>query len=484
MNAAEAPAKVPLCVDLDGTLLRGDLLWESLALLLRDKPWLVFALPVWLMAGRAALKRRILQHVRVPVESLPYNAELVEWLRLEKASGRPIILATASDQTLADSLARHLDLFDGVLGSDGVTNLKGSDKLAELRARYGANFDYVGNSSADLAIWKACREAILVDTPAHVERTARQTAVVSRVFSSPRSTVDLIRRELRLHQWLKNLLVFVPLITSHQFNHLEMVWQACVAFFAFGLMASSAYIINDVSDLQSDRKHHRKRNRPFASGELGLPWAFALAPGLFLMSVGLTAVFIPSAMWVLFAYYALTLWYSFALKTRLLVDVFTLAALYTIRMLFGASANHIEPSVWLLSFSMFIFLSLGFAKRAAELSNLSNSGATRNIRRAYVTGDLAEVKVFGIAAGYASSLVLTLYMNSDTMRSLYRNSNFLWLLFPLLLYWISRIWILTSRGEMDEDPVLFAVKDRITMLVVLCFIIIMFLATRSWFHIF
>jgi 4-hydroxybenzoate polyprenyltransferase len=187
---------------------------------------------------------------------------------------------------------------------------------------------------------------------------------------------------------------------------------------------------------------------------------------------------------VLFAYYALTLWYSFGLKTRLLVDVFALAALYTIRILFGAAAYHIELSVWLLSFSMFIFLSLGFAKRAAELANLSNSGATRNIRRAYVTSDLAEVKVFGIAAGYASSLVLTLYMNSDTMRSLYRNPNILWLLFPLLLYWISRIWLITSRGEMDEDPVLFAVKDRTTMLVVLSFILIMFLATRSWFRIF
>ena len=329
MNVAEAPARVPLCVDLDGTLLRGDLLWESLALLLRDKPWLVFALPVWLMAGRAALKRRILQHVRVPVDSLPYNTELLECkLRVEKASGRPIILATASDQALAEALARHLDLFDGVLGSDGVTNLKGSDKLAELRARYGANFDYAGNSSADLPIWKACREASLVDTPAHVERTARQSAVVSRVFSSPRSTLSLIRRELRLHQWLKNLLVFVPLITSHQFNHLDMVWQACVAFFAFGLMASSAYIINDVSDLQSDRKHHRKRNRPFASGALGLPWAFALAPGLFLSSVTLTAIFIPSAILTpALAYYALTLWYSFGLKTRLLVDVFALSAL-------------------------------------------------------------------------------------------------------------------------------------------------------------
>jgi 4-hydroxybenzoate polyprenyltransferase len=288
----------------------------------------------------------------------------------------------------------------------------------------------------------------------------------------------LLWREMRPHQWIKNLLVFVPLITSHQVSHLDLLLKAAAAFVAFCLVASSVYVLNDLFDLQSDRAHASKCKRPFASGDLALPWAAVLGPGLLFAGFGVTAWLAPSALMVLAAYFALTLLYSYWLKRKLLLDVFALAALYTFRMLMGSAAYHVELSVWLLSFSMFLFLSLGFAKRSAELQNTVS--APLNSRRAYTPADLPQVNIFGVAAGFASSLVLTLYMNSDNMRALYRNPNLLWLLFPLMLYWVSRIWILTSRGQMDEDPVLFAVRDRTTILVGVAAMVVLWMATREW----
>jgi 4-hydroxybenzoate polyprenyltransferase len=285
-------------------------------------------------------------------------------------------------------------------------------------------------------------------------------------------------REIRPHQWIKNLLVFVPLITSHQLSRLDLLSKACAAFVAFCLVASSVYVLNDLFDLQSDRAHASKCKRPFASGDLGLGWAAVLGPGLLLAGFAVTACWAPSALWVLAGYFALTLFYSYWLKRKLLLDVFALAALYTFRMLMGSAAYHVELSVWLLSFSMFLFLSLGFAKRSAELQNMV--GDLPNSRRAYTRADLPQVNIFGVAAGFASSLVLTLYMNSDNVRVLYCNPNLLWLLFPLMLYWVSRIWILTSRGQMDEDPVLFAVRDRTTILVGVAAVVILWMATREW----
>jgi 4-hydroxybenzoate polyprenyltransferase/phosphoserine phosphatase len=476
--------EVPLCVDLDGTLLKSDLLWESVVILLREKPWFAFYLPFWLVGGKANLKRRILEHVPVPVDSLPYHSELLEWLRAERSGGRKLVLATASDQILAEQVASHLKLFDLVLGSDGTHNLKSSAKLAELKKHFGNDFDYAGDSPADLPIWRECRRAILVETSQKVAESARRSARVERVFSSAGSRLRLITREMRLHQWLKNLLVFVPLITSHQFVHLNLAAKAIIAFVAFGFVASSVYVLNDLLDLQSDRRHHRKRLRPLASGELPLPWAFFLVPTLLLAGIGLVWALIPSALGVLLTYYVLTCLYSYWLKGKLILDVFALAGLYTIRIVMGSASYHVELSVWLLSFSMFLFLSLGFAKRSAELFNSSEVGKEINRRRAYKHSDLPQVNIFGIAAGFAASLVLTLYMNSENMRALYPNPNVLWLLFPLTLYWVSRIWIITSRGEMDEDPVLFAAKDRTTVLVAIAFMMVMLLATRSWFHLF
>lgn len=467
---------------MDGTLIRSDLLLESAALLLRDKPWLAFAFPIWVLQGRAALKRRIADRVELAADTLPYNSEVIEWLHEEKAKGRPLILATAAETHLASAVADHVGLFDYVVASDGVLNLKGHKKLDALQARYGPNFDYAGDSGADLPIWRTCREAILVNPSSRTLRAARKTARVGRVFETPRRTGRLILRELRVYQWVKNLLIFVPLITSHQLGRLDLVYKAVLAFAAFSLLASSVYIVNDVADLESDRRHARKRLRPFASGNLSLKFAFALAPILVVAAFAISALLPVSASAVLGIYFVATLLYSLWLKRKLLVDVFMLAGLYTLRIVMGQASYGVELSTWLISFSIFLFLSLGFCKRASELYNMRESGRTSNPRRGYNVDDLPQVNVFGVATGCLSSLVLAEYMNSDNVRILYKQPELLWLLSPLMLYWISRIWIVTYRGKMTEDPILFAAKDRVTLLVALVFVAILFAATRNWFH--
>ena len=472
----------PLCVDLDGTLIHTDLLLESAVQLLTEKPWFVFVIPLWLLQGKAKLKRNIAKRVQVNASVLPYNADVLQWLRDEKVNGRTLVLATASDQVLAKEVSDHLGIFDWLLASDGASNVKGDTKLEQIRARFGQVFDYAGNSMADLPIWKGSRGAILVNASTATAKAAEEQAHVVRVFKDQHSTIKLIVRELRVYQWMKNLLVFLPLLTSHQIGHLDLLRNACIAFVSFSLTASSVYIVNDVADLESDRRHARKRKRPFASGNLSLTYAFVLGPGLLLAGFALTALLPTAFFWVLTLYFCLTLLYSFWLKRKLLVDVFSLATLYTLRIIAGQAAYGVELSSWLLSFSMFIFLSLGFSKRASELDNAQRSSASENTRRGYRISDLPQVNIFGIASGFSASLVLTLYMNSENVRNLYRHPDVLWLLFPLLLYWISRIWMLTWRGEMNEDPILFAAKDRITRLVILMTAGLMFLATRDWYR--
>jgi 4-hydroxybenzoate polyprenyltransferase/phosphoserine phosphatase len=474
----------PLCVDLDGTLIKSDLLLESAALLLRDKPWLVLALPFWLIfyglfKGRAAFKRHLAGQVRLDASSLPFNNILIDWLREQKTEGRVIILATAADSELAASVAGHLGIFDEVVASDGKSNVKGTAKLERLRELFGNGFDYAGDSSADLPIWAACRQAILVNPSDSTLKAANARATVARVFRDRRSTLRLIIKEMRVYQWVKNLLIFVPLITSHQLTNFDLLFKAVVSFFSFSLVASSVYLINDLSDLQSDRLHTRKRLRPLASGNLSLGYAFVLAPLLLLAGFGLTAFLPLHAFELLLTYFALTLLYSFWLKRKLLVDVFTLSTLYTLRILAGQAAYCVELSTWLLSFSMFLFLSLGFAKRGSELYNLLQSGRQENTRRGYRLTDLPQVNVFGVAAGFAASLVLTLYMNSENVQKLYKQPELLWLLFPLMLYWISRIWIITFRGAMNEDPILFAARDRVTQVIAVLVVLLMLVASQN-----
>lgn len=454
-------AKPPLCVDLDGTLIRTDLLWESLLVLLKRNPLVVLLLPLWLLKGRAYLKHEIARRVTLDASTLPYDQELVEFLSTERRSGRELILATASHVSFAQAVASHLGLFDGrVFGSDSSVNLKGARKVALLVERYGVRrFAYAGNSTADFPVWAEASEAIVVNASPGVLSRARTLTTVSHVFSRPVNWVKQVAKALRVHQWAKNVLVFVPVVASHQLTNGRLLLQAGLAFLSFSFCASSVYIINDCLDLESDRRHPRKRNRPFASGSLPIPFGLALAAACLLGGVLLAFVLPPLFLLVLVGYLVLTTGYSFYLKQFVLLDVIVLAQLYTVRVYGGGAATGVAPSHWLLTFSLFLFLSLALVKRFTELRLMSQAEGKGLHGRGYWVTDVEHVSSIGTASGLLAVLVLALYISSKEVLLLYTHADVLWLVCPVMLYWISRVWMLAYRNRMDDDPVVFAVKD-------------------------
>ena len=449
---------VPLCVDLDGTLVRSNVLVETLVGTLKHHPLLVFALPVWLARGRATLKRELAARADIDVARLPYDEQLLADLRRERLAGRPIYLATAADEAIARRIADHLGLFDGVLASNGRDNLKGEAKARELAARFGEKgFDYVGNDRHDVPVWDRAREAIRVGRRAHPYGT--------------------IARGLRLHQWPKNLLVFVPLLTSHRILEPEALAIGLHAFVAFSLTASAVYLANDLVDLDDDRRHPRKRARPVAAGELPIETAIGLIPVLALGAAVVALHLSPEFLALLAGYVVANLLYSLGLKRIVLVDAFVLAALYTVRILAGAAAVAVPVSHWLLAFSLFAFLSLAFAKRFVEVSHVAARSEAGVAGRGYRAGDGALIGMLGTAAGYLSVLVFALYITSREVVVLYRSPALLWFAVPLLLYWMSRVWLLAHRGELHEDPVVFALADAQSYAVGAAMLAVIWLAT-------
>jgi 4-hydroxybenzoate polyprenyltransferase len=467
----------PLIVDLDGTFLRVDLLHESAFRLIAQHPWNVFLFPIWLMRGRAHLKRQIADRTsHLDFSLLPFNQELHSWLLSEKNSGRTLILATASDQALAERAVERFQLFDQVIGSDGEWNLKGRRKLEEVVKLYGSEFDYAGNSRADQPLWEASREAIVVNATPSVEAAARRGANVTLVFPpgsrGPRSGI----RALRLYQWVKNLLIFVPAFTSHQFANFGNLAALLATFLAFGLCASGTYVINDLFDLESDRRHARKRRRPFASGDCSIPAGLILSAVCLCSGLGIAAAIGEGLFFLLLGYMGFTLLYSLYLKRLLLVDVLTLSGLYMIRVIAGHVVTGIRYSVWLSSFVFFLFLSLAFSKRAAEL--VIHAGKTDPLPgRGYASGDLGIVTTAGVCSGFLSSLVLALYINSDAVQLLYHRPAFLWAILPLLLYYILRIWVVAGRGQLHDDPIIYTIKSPSTYYVAAIAIFVVFAAT-------
>lgn len=455
----------PLCVDLDGTLIHSDLLLESALALLGRNPLYLFAMAFWLLRGKAHLKREIARRCEIEIATLPYNAALVEWLRAEREQRR-LVLCTASDAGYAHAVAAHLDLFSEVLASDGRSNLSGRHKAARLVERYGdRKFDYAGNTRVDLAVWRHARQGVVVGPSASLGKAAARVTTVERVFERERRPVQIWTRALRLHQWLKNLLVFLPLLAAHRLFSLDAAAHAAAAFVAFGLCASGVYLLNDLLDLASDRRHPRKRKRPFAAGTLPLTAGLIAAPALTLAAFALALAIAPLFALTLLGYYVLTLAYSFRLKRIVMLDVVVLAALYTIRIVAGAAAIAQPLSFWLLAFSMFIFLSLAMLKRYTELRVLQANGWSNAEGRGYRVDDLGLIQSLGAASGYLSVLVLALYINSTASEALYHRPEVLWLLCPLLLYWISRVWVVAHRGQMHDDPVIYAMVDRVSRVV-------------------
>jgi 4-hydroxybenzoate polyprenyltransferase/phosphoserine phosphatase len=460
---------VALCVDLDGTLVHTDLLHESVLALLRRNPLLLLLLPLWLLGGKARLKREVARRTQVDVTLLPYDARVLALLR--EAGSRPRVLCSASDQAVVDAVAAHVGGFDAALGSDGETNLGGARKAQVLVARYGERgFDYVGDAAADLPVWARARRAITANASprvlARLRRMRAPDAVIERRAGAWRAAV----RALRPHQWSKNLLVFVAAVAAHRIFEPAALYAATLAFVAFCLCASGAYVFNDLVDLDADRRHPRKRARPFAAGRLPVAGGLAAALLLVLAAFALASLLPPRFVLVLGLYAATTLAYSLLLKRIVLVDVVVLAALYTLRIVAGAVAIPVEASGWFLAFAMCLFLSLALVKRYAEVHRIAASAQQNVAGRGYRTAHLAWIGGFGAVAAGTSLLVLALYVDSTKSAALYRQPHWLWLLLPLLGAWLWRVWSLARRGRMHEDPVVFALTDVPSLAVLAGFI--------------
>lgn len=462
-------------VDLDGTLIRTDIFVEGVLRLVKQNPLNIFRILIWLLAGRASAKAKVAQEAQIDPASLPYEASLVDYLRERKAAGAEIVLATASNEAAARPIARHLDLFNDLLASTPQHNLKGRAKLQAIRDLSGADgFVYAGNSRADRPIWASATSCILVHAPEGEIARCRSADKIERVFGEGRQVGRAFLKEMRLHQWAKNLLVYIPLLTSHSYSRLSDVRAASIAFLAFCLCAAGVYFLNDLLDLDADRAHPTKRLRPLASGALPISLGIAGAVGFPLVSFGLAARALPAAyVGVLGAYFALTNAYSFFLKRVSTADVITLAILYTVRVVAGAVATGIVLSSWLLGFSVFVFVSLAYLKRYVEVAAL-HGGMAKG--RGYSSHDRESMFTLGAANATVSVLVLALYINSDDVRQLYVSPHVLWLLCILHLYWTNRIWIGARRGKIHDDPIVFALKDPVSLMVWAGFVIVVLTA--------
>ncbi len=456
---------MPLAVDLDGTLIATDLLWEGLFALLRKNPLYVFLVPFWLAGGPARLKQRIAERVEIDAATLPYREPLLARLRADRAEGRTLVLATGTPRRFAEAVASHLGIFDKVLATEGPHNLTATRKREALVAAYGdGGFDYAGNSRHDLDVFDAARTAIVV---APDRRAARwQARNGGEVIAAPKPTWKAVVRMLRCHQWLKNGLIAVPMVLSHEYMNAAMVAQCALAIVSFSAVASAIYILNDFFDLSLDRRHPTKRRRPFASGTLSIP--FGLRSMAVLLAVGLGAALVlpPVFLAVLGGYLVVTTAYSLSLKRMLLIDVLTLAGLYTIRVLAGAAATGTDVSFWLLAFSIFFFLSLALVKRFVELRSTCLGAKERIAGRGYRYEDQEIVAQAGMASAFSSALVLALYLDSTAVRELYAHPWMMWPLPPVVLYMTMRVWILARRDEMNEDPVVFIIRDWRSQIVI------------------
>ena len=465
-TAANTLSTKPLCVDLDGTLVATDVTVEGILEFLKTVPWKLFSLIGALMRGRPALKRFVARNVKIDASALPYRSQVLAEMRRARADGRQVLLVTASDQSVADAVGEHVDLIDEAVGTHSDTNLKGRHKAEYLVSRFGAGgFQYLGDSSADLPVWSAAGEAHMVAPSPSTRRRAQQSVAKAVVLVERPNKVRAAVKELRPHQWAKNVLLFVPLYFAHEYTNLDLVFAAVMAFFSFSFAASSIYVLNDLVDLPADRLHRSKRNRPLAAGTLSIADGVLLSAIALTISIALALLFVsPQFMWVVLGYVALTTAYSFYLKQQMIVDVLTLATLFTYRVMAGGVAVSVPLSEWLLAFSIFFFTSLAFVKRYSELIQAKADGRLSIKGRNYVPADMPIIVAAGLSSGFLAVLVFALYINTDAITAYYPRFQVLWGICLVLVYWIMRIWFLAARDQMHDDPVLFAVKDKISIL--------------------
>ena len=463
---SECPTNTPrpLCVDLDGTLVKTDTFAQALLLLIRTRPATLFLIPGWGKSGLAAFKQQVAQEVQLDPAALPYHAGLLHFLKTEKSAGRQLLLVTASDESVARRIAEHIGLFDDVLASNGKTNLKAERKRDALVSRFGeGGFDYAGNASDDLAVWDVAAETIAVNPCGPVRRALRGKTV--RLFDDRPPKWKAWLKALRVHQWIKNILIFLPMLLAHELTTPMLYVQAFTAFFAFSFLASSIYIVNDLMDLHADQHHPRKQRRPFAAGNLSLLAAAVAVPVLIFSSLFLAQLLPIAFSGILLFYLLLTTLYSWRLKQLVLLDVLTLAGFYTLRILAGTAAYSVSTSQWLIAFSIAIFFSLALVKRYAELREALEAHPEKiGARgRGYHARHLPWLARIGAVSGVLSAVVLAHYITSEKVTQFYNTPALLWLICPLVLYWIGRIWWLAIRGRLTDDPLEFAARDAQTL---------------------
>jgi 4-hydroxybenzoate polyprenyltransferase len=479
----KAGSSTPLYVDMDGTLLATDILWEMLVLLAKNRPMLLLRAPFWLIKGKAYFKRQLASHVVINPAGLPYREPVLSFLTEERQKGRNLILATASDSMVAQSVARHVGLFSTVLASDGAVNLAGDAKLrAILRHADGVGFDYAGDSWVDLPIWRQASHAIVVEPSRRLLKKVDQESTIQTVLAPRRRSIGVYLRLLRVQQWSKNVLLFVPLLLAHQFMDHRRLLSALLAFVAFSLGASAVYIVNDLLDLESDRQHPHKRSRPLAAGLVPIPTALTIALLAVTASFGIAVAFLP---WlfvgIMLLYQATAAAYTFAFKRIAILDVLILAGLYTARVLAGAVATDVRVSHWFLAFALFFFMSLAIVKRYSELGLVGGNGGTEGFlaARGYEPGDRDFIGSIGAASAYVAVAVFALYISSPDVHLLYQRPSALWLIIPILLYWVTRTWFLAHRGKMHGDPVVFALTDRTSYLLAVLIASILLIASLT-----
>ncbi len=453
-----------ICADVDGTIILTDLLYESLLLVLKREPLTFLLLPFWLLQGRAHLKKMLAKRAStLAVDLLPLNDGVVEYLRQASNNGQRIVLASASHRSLVERVATRLGFVSEVIATDGVINCKGTAKAQAINAHLGGEaWEYVGDSKADIKVWGSA--ASVVCTTASASFGRRIVAAYPGATIIPKQPMRLrtILKALRLHQWLKNVLLFAPLILAHQWFNLAALSATIAAVISFSLCASGVYLMNDLLDLEADRQHPRKRKRPCASGRMPLALGMLLAPLLFVVSFLVAYVVSPAFSFILALYLCLTTAYSYRLKAYALIDIIVLAFLYTMRIVAGGVVSEVHLSQWLLALSMFIFFSLACVKRFSELIVLQQRNESKTWGRGYSVGDLEQVAAFGTSSAYIAVLVLALYVSSKEISALYTTPEVVYLACPLLLYWVSRIWLLARRGLVHDDPLVFALRDKVT----------------------
>jgi len=450
----------PLCVDLDGTLVLTDTLHESLILLLKNNLLYIFLLPWWFLKGKAFFKDQIARRVKLTPELLPYNKNVLDYIKEKNQQGSKLYLVTASHQSVADGVADHLGIFTGQFGSNENANYKGNKKAAFLNDKFGQRqYDYIGNDAADLPVWAASANAIVAcASQSLVRKAAAINKNVTQIKNETGTKLFSYLKMMRMHQWVKNLLIFLPLLLSHTVTDIDKFFQVCYGFILFSFAASGIYIFNDLIDLNNDRAHPKKSKRPLATGEVPVSHGFIAGTLLWSISLIVSFIYFDLLFLLIVGYIVLNFLYSTTLKKLVLIDVVVLAGFYTIRIIIGSVMAVADISFWLLTFSLFVFFSLALVKRYSEIAfHTEDNTGVRG--RGYHSEDELITTILGVASGLMSILVMALYIHDPHTQQLYSNSNWLWLTIPVLLYWMSRLWLLAHRRQITDDPILFALKD-------------------------